>query len=144
MESITSWKDLKVLIVDDSKVTRTIIGGMLREIGVRHIFEVDDGEKAVKFKDADFGLVNLVICDWNMPGLSGIELLRYFHDASSGQAFLMVTARCDPKSILEAKEAGVDGYLRKPFSRDELQTKIASILMQKHSSNNQLSLGWKE
>ena len=144
MKTITSWKDLKVLVVDDSQVTRHIICDMLKLMGVTHVFEAEDGWKALEFKGAGFDLVDLVICDWNMPGLTGIELLKYFHEASSGHLFLMVTARCDPKSIQEAKEAGVDGYLRKPFSHDELQVKIATILMQKHSSKNQPSIGWVE
>lgn len=139
MENINSWKDLRVLVVDDSNTVRQIICGMLRKIGVIHIFEAEDGLKALKFKSTDLDLVHLIICDWNMPSVSGIEVLKYVRTFSSAQAFLMVTTRCDPLSIIQAREAGVDGYIRKPFSAAEFKDKIATILIQKLSLQNQLA-----
>jgi two-component system chemotaxis response regulator CheY len=136
VEDITSWKNLKVLVIDDSKVARHIMCNMLREMGVTHVFEAEDGWKALEFKSTSFDLTDLIVCDWNMPGLSGLEVLKHFQETSSAHAFLMVSGRCDPKSILEARDAGVDGYIRKPFSCDELQTKIATVLMQKSTSKN--------
>ena len=130
---ITSWKGLKVLVIEDSKEERRVICDMLHEIGVTHTFEVEDGWTALEFKSSDFELADIVMCDWNMKGLNGLEVLKHFRETSTDQAFLMVSGRCDPESIMHAKAAGADGYLLKPFSCNELQTKIAAVMMQKHS-----------
>ena len=132
VENIASWKDLKVLVVDDSKVARHIISDMLHEMGVTHIFEAEDGWKAMEFKHASFDLADIIICDWNMPGMSGLEVLKLLRESSKDMPFLMVSTRRDPQSIIEAKTAGVDGYMSKPFSCDQLQTKIAAVLTHKH------------
>jgi len=116
--------NLKILIVDDQQDVRTLIRDILTEAGVTKIFEASDGKDAMQFIDMDFNMIDLVICDWNMPGMSGIDFLRQIRTAFPKMPFLMVTGRNDKDSVVEAKTAGVTAFIRKPFSPDELETKV--------------------
>ena len=125
-----SLNDLKVLIVEDQSDARAMLRNMLAELGVTQIFEASDGREALRFMDSAFDFVNLVICDWNMPGLTGVEFLRQLRSVDASIPFLMVTGRSDMDSVMEAKSAGVTGYIRKPFSPKQLEAKLR-IIMQK-------------
>ena len=74
--------------------------------------------------DADFDMVNLVICDWNMPRMNGVDFLRQIRTIFPDLPFLMVTGRCDKDSVVQAKMAGVTAFIKKPFSPDQLETKL--------------------
>ncbi|MCC6597629.1 MAG: response regulator [Alphaproteobacteria bacterium] len=117
-------KELKVLLVDDQVESRVMLRNMLWEMEVTQIFESPNGREALKFLDSAFDFVNLVICDWNMPEMSGVELLRQLRTVDSTLPFLMVTGRSDMESVVEAKSSGVTGYIKKPFSIKELETKL--------------------
>lgn len=122
--------DLKVLIVEDQHEVRAMLRNMLGEIGVTRTFEAGNGAEALRFMDSAFDFINLVICDWNMPNMSGLDLLRQLRSAGQEVPFLMVTGRSDLDSVVEAKANGVSGYIRKPFSPAQLEAKLR-ILIQK-------------
>ncbi|MGH1376229.1 MAG: response regulator [Alphaproteobacteria bacterium] len=124
-------EDLKILVVDDQAETRTMIRNMMIELGITQIFESPDGRQALTFIDAAFDFVDLIICDWNMPELTGVELLRQIRSADPDMPFLMITGRGDMDSVIEAKSCGVSGYVRKPFSPAQLEAKIR-IVAQKY------------
>lgn len=119
---------LKVLVVDDQPEVRTMVREVLSDAGVTQVFEAPDGKAAMQFIDADFDMVNLIICDWNMPGLSGVDFLKQVRSCFPELPFLMVSGRCDKKSIVEAKIAGVSAYIRKPFSPGQMEAKIKALV----------------
>lgn len=118
---------LRVLIVDDQQEMRSMIKTMLMEIGITQTFEASDGKEALSFSDAALDMVDVVICDWNMPKLSGVEFLRQMRSVSPEMPFLMITGRSDIDSVAEAKASGVTAYIRKPFSPAQLETKLRVI-----------------
>lgn len=130
MGSVGRVQDLKILLVEDQGEARAMIRNMLSEFGITQIFEAPDGREALKFIDNAFDFIDLVICDWNMPAMSGVELLRQVRTVFPDMPFLMVTGRSDLESVVEAKSSGVTGYIRKPFSAAQLEAKIR-IVMQK-------------
>ncbi len=118
---------MKILIVDDFSTMRRIIKNLLRELGFSNTIEADDGQTALpKLRT---GGVDFLITDWNMPGMSGIELLRAIRaDANlKGLPVLMVTAEAKREQIVEAAQAGVNGYVIKPFTAATLEEKINKI-----------------
>lgn len=120
--------DTKFLIVDDFATMRRIIRNLLRQLGYNNIEEAEDG--AVGLRKLQSQDIDFVICDWNMPNMTGIELLREIRsdDALKGLPFLMVTAEAIKENIIEAVKAGVSNYIVKPFTADVLQEKIEAIL----------------
>jgi len=125
-------ESLKVLIVDDQPEVRAIIRDMLADMGVRRTLEASNGKEAMQFVNADFEGVNLIICDWNMPNITGIEFLKKIRSLYPDMPFLMVTGKCDKNSVIEAKVAGVSGFIRKPFSPEQFESKLKVAL----SDNN--------
>jgi len=119
---------LKVLIVEDQAEVRTMLRAMLTEIGINHAFESQDGRQALEFIDSDFDPVDVVICDWNMPRMSGMDLLKQIRTVDQDLPFLMITGRADIDSVVEAKSCGVTGYITKPFSPQQLEAKLRIIL----------------
>jgi len=118
---------MKILIVDDFSTMRRIIKNLLRDLGFSNTYEADDGVTALPMlKNGDF---DFLITDWNMPGMTGIDLLRAVRaDEKLGTLpVLMVTAEAKRDQIIEAAQAGVNGYVVKPFTAQALQEKIAKI-----------------
>ncbi len=120
-------EDLKILVVEDQADTRSLIRNMMIEIGITQVFESEDGRTALSFIDAAFDFVDVVVCDWNMPNMSGIELLRQIRSVDPDIPFLMVTGRGDMDSVLEAKGSAVSGYIVKPFSPSQMEAKLRII-----------------
>lgn len=125
---MSDLNDLKVLIVEDQQDARAMLRNMLMELGINQVFESSDGREALRFMDSAFDFVNLIICDWNMPGMTGVEFLRQLRSVDPETPFLMVTGRSDMDSVVEAKAAGVTGYIRKPFSPRQLEAKLRIIM----------------
>lgn len=126
---------LKVLVVDDMMSMRNIVKRALLSIGYRDIHDASNGEEALeKLKSGGFGFVLL---DWNMPVMSGIELLRTIRADSALQTLpvLMITAEAKMENIMEAIQAGVSDYLVKPFSEQALQEKLQKIFQKKSKEN---------
>ncbi|MEZ5814139.1 MAG: response regulator [Alphaproteobacteria bacterium] len=120
--------DLKVLLVEDQGEARAMMRNMLVELGVTQIFEAANGREALTFLDSAFDFIDIIICDWNMPSMSGVEVLRQLRTVDPSMPFLMVTGRSDMESVVEAKSSGVTGYIRKPFSSKQLEAKLRIIL----------------
>jgi two-component system chemotaxis response regulator CheY len=120
-------KNMKILIVDDFSTMRRIIKNLLRDLGFSNTYEADDGVTALPMlKNGDF---DFLVTDWNMPGMSGIDLLRAVRadEKLRSMPVLMVTAEAKRDQIIEAAQAGVNGYVVKPFTAQALQEKIAKI-----------------
>lgn len=118
---------IKVLVVDDMSTMRRILKNVLRQIGFSDIIEAENGQDALtKLKAGGFGLV---VSDWNMPVMQGIELLRAVRGDVELKAlpFLMVTAEAQKENLIEAVQAGVSNYVVKPFTAEVLQGKLEKI-----------------
>ena len=120
-------KDIKILVVDDFSTMRRIIKNLLRELGFTDVDEADDGKTALPILKQ--GRIDFLITDWNMPGMSGIDLIRAVR-ADPNLAHipvLMVTAEAKREQIITAAQAGVNGYVVKPFTAAVLKEKIDRI-----------------
>lgn len=118
---------MKILVVDDFSTMRRIVRNLLTEIGFTDIQEAEDGKSAlVKLQSAKY---DFLVTDWNMPGMTGLDLLRAVRaDARlSTLPVLMVTAEAKRELIVMAAEAGVNGYIIKPFTAISLKEKIEKI-----------------
>lgn len=119
--------NMKVLVVDDFSTMRRIIKNLLRELGFSNISEADDGSTALPMlQGGDF---DFVVTDWNMPGMQGIDLLRAIRadDSLKHIPVLMVTAEAKKEQIIAAAQAGVNGYIVKPFTAGTLKTKLDKV-----------------
>lgn len=123
-----NWDSLSVLIIDDSAQMRKITKSMLLELGITKIFEAQSAEDAVKLVEPAENAADIILCDWNMPGMSGVEFLQQRRSALSAHIFLMVTSRDDINSIREAIMKGINGYIVKPFTADDLKRNIEKAL----------------
>jgi two-component system chemotaxis response regulator CheY len=120
-------KNMKILVVDDFSTMRRIIKNLLKDLGFANIQEADDGSTALPMlQQGDF---DFVVTDWNMPGMQGIDLLRAIRaDANLKHIpVLMVTAEAKKEQIIAAAQAGVNGYVIKPFTAATLKEKLAKI-----------------
>ncbi|MBD1389845.1 chemotaxis response regulator CheY [Neiella sp. HB171785] len=118
---------MKILIVDDFSTMRRIIKNLLRDLGFTNTQEADDGSTALPMlKNGDF---DFVVTDWNMPGMQGIDLLRNIRadDQLKHLPVLMVTAEAKREQIVAAAQAGVNGYIVKPFTAATLKEKLDKI-----------------
>ncbi|HHH48731.1 MAG TPA: chemotaxis protein CheY [Gammaproteobacteria bacterium] len=120
-------KNMKILIVDDFSTMRRIIKNLLRDLGFSNTQEADDGLTALPMLQA--GGFDFLVTDWNMPGMQGIDLLKAVRaDAElASLPVLMVTAEQKREQIIEAAQAGVNGYIVKPFTAQTLKEKIDKI-----------------
>ncbi|HIJ63529.1 MAG TPA: response regulator [Rhodospirillaceae bacterium] len=121
-------KNMNILIVDDYKTMLRIIRNLLRQLGFVNIEEATDGSMALQMlRSGNFGLV---ISDWNMEPMTGLQLLREVRaDAKlKPTPFIMVTAESKSENVIAAKEAGVSNYIVKPFNAETLQAKMVSVL----------------
>ncbi|MDR0356672.1 MAG: chemotaxis response regulator CheY [Deltaproteobacteria bacterium] len=120
-------KNMKVLVVDDFATMRRIVKNILRQLGINNISEAEDGVKAVAILEID--KFDLIISDWNMPNMTGIELLRHVRSTEHIKdiPFLMVTAEAQQENIIEAVKAKVSNYIVKPFTADTLNEKMEKI-----------------
>lgn len=120
-------KHMKILVVDDFSTMRRIIRNLLRELGFDNVVEADDGNSALPTLRR--GGFDFLITDWNMPGMTGIELLENVRSDPGLAALpvLMVTAEAKREQIIAAAQAGVNGYIVKPFTAATLREKIDKI-----------------
>ena len=120
-------KNMKILVVDDFSTMRRIIKNLLRDLGFTNTVEADDGNTALPILKA--GGIDFLVTDWNMPGMQGIELVKQVRavDSIKSTPILMVTAEAKREQIIEAAQAGVNGYIVKPFTAATLKEKIDKI-----------------
>ncbi len=118
---------MKILIVDDFGTMRRIIKNLLRDLGFNNTAEADDGQTALPMLQSTH--FDFVVTDWNMPGMTGIDLLKAIRSNPklASVPVLMVTAEAKREQIIEAAQAGVNGYVVKPFTAQVLKEKIEKI-----------------
>jgi two-component system chemotaxis response regulator CheY len=117
----------KILVVDDFSTMRRIVRNALKSLNYNNIEEAEDGASALQKLRADH--FDLIVCDWNMPGMTGIELLRAVRADATLKAtpFLMVTAEAKRENIVEAIQAGVSNYIVKPFTPTTFGEKLHAM-----------------
>ena len=121
-------KNMPILIVDDYKTMLRIIRNLLKQLGFTNVDEaMDGGEALTKMKASDF---DLVISDWNMEPMTGLQLLKEVRseDSLKKTPFIMITAESKTENVVAAKEAGVNNYIVKPFNAATLRTKLTSVI----------------
>ncbi len=120
-------KNMNVLVVDDFSTMRRIVKNILRQIGFTNIVEADDGTTA--WATLNSSKIDFIVSDWNMPQMTGIELLRKVRSSEefADIPFLMVTAEAQQENIIEAVQAKVSNYIVKPFTAETLGQKIDKI-----------------
>ncbi len=122
--------NMNILIVDDYNTMLRIIKNLLKQLGFSNIDEATDGSMAFeKIKQKEYGLI---ISDWNMEPMTGLDLLKEVRASSNDNfqkvPFIMVTAESKTENVIAAKQAGVDNYIVKPFNAETLKTKITSVI----------------
>lgn len=120
--------NMSILIVDDYKTMLRIIRNLLKQLGFNNVDEATDGSMALqKLRDKDYGLV---ISDWNMEPMTGIQLLREVRADTRLKTlpFIMITAESKTENVVAAKAAGVNNYIVKPFNAATLKTKLTTVL----------------
>ncbi len=120
-------KDMPILIVDDYKTMLRIIKNLLGQLGFKNVDEATDGSMAYeKIKQKSY---DLVISDWNMEPMSGLELLKKIRsdEANKDLPFIMITAETKADNVMVAKQAGVNNYIVKPFNAATLKTKLSAV-----------------
>ncbi|MDD9900843.1 MAG: response regulator [Alphaproteobacteria bacterium] len=117
---------MNVLVVDDYQTMVRIIRNLLKQIGFNNVDEAMDGQAALeKIGSKDYGLI---ISDWNMEPMTGLELLKEVRGKGNKVPFIMVTAESKTENVLAARQAGVDNYIVTRFNADTLKSKIAGVL----------------
>jgi len=118
---------MKILVVDDFATMRRILKNVLKQIGFTNIGEADDGSTALAVLKKD--KIDLIMSDWNMPKVSGLDLLKAVRsdEAMKATPFLMVTAEGQKDSVIQAVQAGVSNYVVKPFTADTIKEKLEQI-----------------
>ena len=121
--------NMKILVVDDFSTMRRIVRNLLKELGFSNVLEAEDGVDALKKLRAE--TFEFVVSDWNMPNMSGIDLLREIRKdpALKHLPVLMVTAEAKKENIIEAAQAGASGYVVKPFTAVTLDEKLQKIFL---------------
>ena len=119
--------NMRVLVVDDFSTMRRIIKNILRQLGFNNVVEADDGTTAWDVLNKD--KIDFIISDWNMPQMTGIDLLRKVRSSEefADLPFLMVTAEAQQENIIEAVQAKVSNYIVKPFTAETMKQKIDKI-----------------
>jgi two-component system chemotaxis response regulator CheY len=117
---------MKALVVDDSLTIRRIVIKALGIVGINEAAEAGDGQEAVTAAQA--GQFDLILMDWNMPNMSGIDALRTIRQSGNKTPVIMVTTEAEKSRVIEAIKTGANDYLIKPFSPEQLAAKVKNIL----------------
>ncbi len=119
---------IKILIVDDFATMRRILKNILKQLGFKNLVEADDGTSAWEVLEGQS--IDLIISDWNMPKMTGLELLKRVRESDKYKTapFLMVTAEAQKQNVIEAVQAGVSNYVVKPFTAEAISDKLEKIL----------------
>ncbi len=118
----------EVLVVDDSKTIRMVLRKILRELGYE-VCEACDGQEALKVVQAEKGALKLVLTDWNMPVMNGLDLLKQLRKdpTLASLVVIMVTTETESENMIAALEAGANEYVMKPFTKDILKEKLELV-----------------
>ncbi len=128
-------KTLSILIVDDQALTRDMVKSIMRQYGFSDLSIAENGSRALEILERN--KIDLVICDWNMPSMKGIDLLRIVRSTPkfSKVRFIMLTAEAYRESVKEAANLKVDGYIAKPFTAKQLGDSLRSVFKATKSSD---------
>lgn len=124
---MTIDRNMRILVVDDFSTMRRIVKNILKQLEFNNVVDADDGTTAWEVLNKD--KIDFVISDWNMPKMSGLELLKKIRNSEefADMPFLMVTAEGQQENIIEAVQAGVSNYIVKPFTPETIEQKIEKI-----------------
>ena len=117
-----------VLVIDDEPAIIKIVEVVLRDMGINSIFKAQNGIEALDYFAGGVNVVDVVICDWLMPKMDGLEFLRRLRAMPLEIPFLMLTSRQEMDDIIEARDAGVSGYITKPFTTGQLREKVEKLV----------------
>lgn len=118
-------KNMNILVVDDYQTMVRIIRNLLQQLGFTNIDDASDGTAALtKIAAKHYGLI---ISDWNMEPMTGLDLLKHVRGSGNKVPFIMVTAESKTENVLAAREAGVNNYIVKPFNAETLKTKLSAV-----------------
>ncbi|MGA3115129.1 MAG: response regulator [Syntrophobacteraceae bacterium] len=125
-----AYKDMVAMVVDDFSTMRRIVRKILKDLQFKEVFEAENGAEALKLLETT--KVDLIVSDWNMPTMTGLELLKRVRadERLQGLPFMMVTAEAQKTNIIEAIQAKVSNYVVKPFSPEVFAEKLAKIIPQ--------------
>ena len=126
MSAPARLEDKRILIVDDDVSMRTLIRRMLSRMGIANLLEAEGGAQALQLLQT--AAIDLVMCDWNMPVMSGMELFARARSLRPDLLFLMLTGRADAESHAAARKAGVAAFMVKPISAPDLKVQLAHLL----------------
>ncbi len=121
---------LYILVIEDDEQVRAGLRYILNAFGVHHIFEASNGTEGLNFIQSDTIKLDAVLCDWNMPCMSGLQLLHSVRKFRDTLPFLMISGRNDMQSVIAAKQAGVSAYLPKPIHPGQLERKLRALTHQ--------------
>lgn len=122
------FSDIHVLVIDDDPYIVELVVALLRDIGVREIRRADGVVAALQRFSEKGTRIRLIICDWMMPGMEGIEFLRQVRSIDADVPFLMLTSKSTVGSVQEAMDLGVTQYISKPFNLNMLRSRLVSLL----------------
>jgi two-component system chemotaxis response regulator CheY len=119
--------ELRVLLVDDNAQALKLLKMVLSGLGIHQLFTAKDGKSAQDFLGEAEEEVDLIICDWEMPRMTGLELLQQVRSVRPDMPFMMVTGHAEAEFVKSAKEFGVNAYLSKPFTPGQMDEKIRAL-----------------
>lgn len=121
-------KNMRILVIDDFQTMRRIIINLLRQLGFANVVEADDGTTGWERLEAE--PIDLVISDWNMPQMTGLELLQKVRASEQHKTvpFIMVTAEGKRENVITAVQSGVNNYIVKPFNAATLKEKLVKVI----------------
>ncbi len=120
---------LRVLIVEDDPQAAKLLQKVLAKLGVHQAYRSVDGREAQEFLDAADDMIDLIICDWEMPRMTGIELLQQVRTVHLDMPFIMVTGNADAESVKLAAKYGVNGYIGNPYSPQQIADSLTTLIM---------------
>ncbi len=121
-------EEVHALVVEDNPQTTRLIRMMLQDMNVANIITAKDGIEAQEILDLGDDHVDVILCDWRMPRMTGLELLKQVRNTRPKMPFMMVTANADVESIRTAAASGVSSYIAKPFSPAQLKSKLVAMI----------------
>ena len=126
---ITQLHDLRVLIVEDNPQAAKLLQKVLAGLGVHQAYRSADGREAQQFLDAANDMVDVIICDWEMPNMTGIELLQQVRMVYPDMPFIMVTGNAEAESVEIAARYQVSGYIKKPYAPQQIADSLTTLMM---------------
>lgn len=119
---------VSVLLVEDDAFALRLAQSVLKQLGVITIMVARDGAEALNVLRTEAGKIDLIISDWSMPKMSGLELLKTVRAFRPDMPFIMLTGKTSPEFVLDAKDNGVNGYVIKPFTPDQLYRRLIAVV----------------